>query len=88
MEMVANNLKIFSLMTMCVLRLSLVSNNLAAANDFANGEEAENFSSSNTDESPLFSAEISCARHDVLGGELKVLQCGGIADSVDQRFEV
>jgi hypothetical protein len=36
-------------MTVCVLRLSLVSNDLTTANDFTNGEETNNLCCGDTD---------------------------------------
>lgn len=75
-------------MAMGVRRLSLVSNNLTTANNFTNGEESNNLCCGDTDKSPFLGAEVSCAADHVLGGEFEVLDCGRVAENVDQRLEV
>lgn len=70
-KMVTNILKFFCLMTMRVFRLSLVSNNVAAANNFAHGEETDNLRGSYADQSPLLDAEGSCAVNEALGREVE-----------------
>lgn len=75
-------------MTMGVLGLSLISNNVTTTDDFANGEETDNLCCGDTDQSPSLGAEVSCAADQVLWGEVEGLECGRVAESVDQRLEV
>lgn len=59
------------LMTMRVFRLSLVSNNVAAANNLAHGEESDDLCSSDADQRPFLGAEASDAVDEALGGEFE-----------------
>lgn len=75
-------------MTVSVRRLSLVSNNLTTTNDFTDSEETDNLCCSDTDKSPFLGTEVSCAADQVLWREVEVLDCGRVAENVDQRLKV
>lgn len=76
------------LVAMGMFRLSSVSNQMTAANDFANGEEAEYFSGSHTDQGQLLVAEVAHTIDDSLRGADGVAQGGGVAERIDERREV
>lgn len=68
--------------------LSLISNDLTAANDLADSEETDDFGSGDTNQSPALGAKAACSAKDALGRKANVLKGRGVANSVDQRLEV
>jgi hypothetical protein len=68
--------------------LSLISNDLTAANDLADSEEPDDFGSGNTNQSPLLGAKPACPAEETLGRKAKVLEGRRVANGVDQGLEV
>lgn len=68
--------------------LSLISNDLTAANDFADSEETDDFGSGDTNKCPLLGAKTACPAEETLRRKAKVLEGRGVANGVDQRLEV
>lgn len=60
-------------MTMSMFGLSLVSNNMATANDLADGEESKYLCADDAYHSPLLGAEVSGFADDILGRTFEAL---------------
>lgn len=69
--------------------LAPVANDVHAADHLADGEEANDLSGGNTDESNLLGVGVANAGQETLGrGHAEVLDGGGVAEDVDQGLEV
>jgi hypothetical protein len=72
-----------------VSSLAPVSNDVHAADHLADGEEANDLSSGNTEESDLLGVGVANAGQEALRrGNAKVLDGGRVAEDIDQGLEV
>lgn len=72
-----------------MVRFPLVSDKVHPTDDFANGEESNDLSSSYSSESNLLLVGVTDACHNALSRrKVEVLDRSGIASSIDKRLEV
>lgn len=72
-----------------VSSLAPVTDDVHAADNLADGEEANDLSGGNTEESDLLGVGIANAVQEALGrGHAEVLDVGGVAEDVGQGLEV
>jgi hypothetical protein len=73
---------------LCMLRFASVSNEVAATNDLADGEETDHLSGGNADESQFLVAHVANPIDKGLRRREEVPELGGVAERIDQRLVV